>query len=130
LHPQIGDSVLQDLLFAILVSMWFLAPLAALFWFSWRAAVFGPLAFACLGVFPLAMLAAGNAAVQPGSNPIPWMLGRWAVAGVVFAGSVFLIGPTWRKRQLGFLLGVGVAAWMITFYPMAETFWAVVGVPN
>jgi hypothetical protein len=101
LHPQIGDSVLQDLFFAILVSMWFLAPLAA-----------------------------GNAAVQPGSNPIPWMLGCWAVAGVVFAGSVFLIGPTWRKRQLGFLLGVGVAAWMITFYPMAETFWAVVGVPK
>jgi hypothetical protein len=130
LHSQIGDSVLQDLLFAILVSLWFLAPLAALFWFNWRAAVFGPLAFLCLGVFPLTMLAAGNSAWQPGPSPIPFMLTCWAVAAAVFVVSVYLIGPTWRKRQLGFLLGVGVAAWMITFYPMAETFWAVVGMPK
>ena len=122
--------MLQYLLSAILVSLWFLAPLAALFWFHWRAAVFGPLAFCSLGVFPFAMLAAGNAAVQPGSNPIPLMLACWAVAGAVFATSIYLIGPTWGKRHLGFLLGVGVTAWMITFYPMAETFWAVVGMPR
>ena len=122
--------MLQDLLFAILASLWFLAPLLVLLWFNWRAAVFGPLAFGCLGVFPLAMLAAGNAAVQPGSNPLPLMLACWGVAAVVLVVSFYLIGPTWRKRQLGFLLGAGVAAWMITFYPMAETFWAVVGMPS
>jgi len=118
------------MLFAILASLWFLAPLAALFRFNWRAAVFGPLAFFCLGVFPLTMLAAGNSAWQPGSNPLPLMLACWAVAGVVLVISVYLIGPTWGKRQLGLLLGAGVAAWMITFYPMTETFWAVVGMPK
>jgi hypothetical protein len=39
--------VLQDLLIAIAASIWLLAPLGALLWFNWRAAVFGPLAFAC-----------------------------------------------------------------------------------
>jgi hypothetical protein len=130
MHLQPGVRVLQDLLFAILASLWFLAPFAALLWLNWRAAVFGPLAFGCLGVFPLAMLAAGNAAVQPGSNPLSLMLACWAVAAVVLVVSVYLIGPTWGKRQLGFLLGAGVAAWMITFYPMTETFWAVVGMPE
>jgi hypothetical protein len=130
MHFQPGVRVLQDLLSAILASLWFLAPLVLLLRFNWRAAVFGPLAFGCLGVFPLAMLAAGNAAVQPGSNPIPLMLAYWAVAGVVLVVSFYLIGPTWGKRHLGFLLGAAVSAWMITFYPMAETFWAVIGMPK
>jgi hypothetical protein len=127
---QTGDRVLQDLLLAILVSLWFLAPLAILLRFNWRAAVFGPVAFICLGVFPLTMLAAGNSGWHPGPSPIPFMLACWAVAAVVFVVSVYLIGPTWGKRHLGFLLGTGVAIWMITFYPMAETFWAVVGTPK
>ena len=40
--------MLQDILLATLASLWLLAPLGALFWFNWRAAIFGPLAFACL----------------------------------------------------------------------------------
>ena len=80
--------MLQDVLLAILVSLWLLAPLGALLWFNWLVAVFGPLAFVCLGVFPLAMWAAGNSGWQPGGNRIPFMLACWAVAGVVLVVSV------------------------------------------
>lgn len=122
--------MLQDILLATLASLWLLAPLGALFWFNWRAAIFGPLAFACLGVFPLAMFAAGNSGWQPGGSPIPFMLGCWAVAAAVLVVSLRLMGPTWGHRLLGFLLGIAVSAWMLTFYPAAETFWAVVGTPR
>jgi hypothetical protein len=91
--------VLQDLLFAILASLWFLAPLAALFWFNWRAAVFG-----CWDV---------------GQTPE-------LCSQCLYSSSA----PPGAKGSSGFLLGAGVAAWMITFYPMAETFWAVVGMPK
>jgi hypothetical protein len=105
--------VLQDILIAIVASIWLLAPLGALLWFNWRAAVFGPLAFVCLGVFPLAMFAAGNSAWQPGgSNSI-----------------VRLMGHTWGRRLVGFLLGMAVSTWMLTFYPAASSFWSTVGTP-
>jgi hypothetical protein len=122
--------VLQDLLFATLASLWLVAPLGALFWFNWRAAIFGPLAFACLGVFPLAMFAAGNSGWQPGGSLIPFMLGCWVVAAAVLVVSLRLMGPRWGHRLLGFLLGIAVSAWMLIFYPAAETLWSVVGTPR
>lgn len=122
--------MLQDLLIAIASSIWLLAPLGALLWFNWRAAVFGPLAFACLGVFPLAMFAAGNSGWQPGgSNPIVFMLMCWAVAAAVLVVSVRFMGRTWGRRLVGFLLGMAVSAWMLTFYPAASSFWSTVGTP-
>jgi hypothetical protein len=122
--------VLQDLLFATLAAIWLLAPLAALLWFNWRAAVFGSLAFGCLGVFPLAMFAAGNSAWQPGGHPLAVMLACWVVAAAVLVVTVRLSGRTWLHRLGSFLLGVAVSSWMLTFYPAAETFWSVVGTPK
>lgn len=57
------------------------------------------------------------------------MLLSWAVASAVLVVSLYKLGSTGPRRLAGFLLGVVVSSWMITFYPMAETFWSVVGTP-
>jgi hypothetical protein len=111
---------------AVLTTVWAFAPVVALLYWNWRAALLTPVLLGSLALFPVGALAAGGMVTESGGNPMMTLILCWGlgVAGLLACRRMMKFGPGIREKAV--MLGFLAAGWALVFYPMAKSFWSFV----